>query len=95
MLEEVKAFLNFTWTDTSREKKIESYINSSKAYLNSVAGKEIDFDADLLARDLLFNRVLYMDSQALPDFNQNYSDMINELRIAYLVKKDEQTDSVQ
>lgn len=85
LLKEIKAFLNFTWEDEARENKIKSYLASSKQYLNSIAGIGIDFETDLLARDLLFNRILYMDSQALPDFNSNYSDMLNELKISYLV----------
>lgn len=84
MLARVKDFLNYTWEDEGRDRRLESYIRSSQSYLCSVAGVDIDFDADDLALDLLFNRVLYMDSQALDDFNKNYNDMINELRIKYV-----------
>ena len=86
LLEEVKSFLNFTWTDLDREKRIESYISSSIYYLNDLAGVDIDYTIDKLARDLLFNRVLYMDSQMLNDFDANYNTMLNELRIKYKVK---------
>lgn len=87
MLDELKSYLDFTWDDEDRERKIESYMKSSIQYLNEVAGTKIDFDTDLVARELLFNRVLYLDSKALPDFNENYSDMMNELRYHYSVKQ--------
>jgi hypothetical protein len=86
LLEEVKSFLNFTWVDPAKEKRILTYINSSIAYLKEVAGTDtLDVTTDHLAHDLLLNRVLYMDSQALDDFNKNYNGMIEELRIKYSV----------
>ena len=83
MLEDLKSFLNFTWDDPLRERRIQLNMESSIQYLNSIAGTEIDFEKDQLARDLLFNRVLYMDSQALSDFGNNYSALLNELKIKY------------
>ncbi len=83
LLEEVKSFLNFTWTDEAKENRIKEFINSSLAYLNEVAGVEIDITTDYLARELFFNRVLYMDSNALDDFQKNYNGMLNELKIKY------------
>lgn len=86
LLEEVKSFLNFTWEDPAKEERILTYINSSIAYLKEVAGDDsLDVKTDYLAHDLLLNRVLYMDSQALDDFNKNYNGMIEELRIKYSV----------
>lgn len=84
LLEEVKSYLNFTWTDAAREERIKYYINSSIAYLEEVAGVEIDINADYLAKDLLLNRVLYMDSQALDDFLDNYNSYLEELKIKYI-----------
>lgn len=84
LLEEVKEFLNFTWDDPGKEKKLKSFILSSNQYLCEVAGEEsIDFTKDYLAKDLLLNRVLYMDSQALDDFASNYNGMLLELKIKY------------
>lgn len=87
LLKELKSYLNFTWEDEEREKRIEHYALSSIEYLNDIAGVEIDFSTDYLARDLLFNRVLYFDSQKLDDFNKNYNGMMNELRIKYVKYK--------
>lgn len=88
LLEQVKSFINFTWEDSAKEARIEGYIKSSIAYLEEVAGKEIDIENDYLARDLLFNRVLYMDSSALDDFQKNYNGMLQELKIKYAVEED-------
>lgn len=83
LLDEVKSFLNFTWTDEAKENRIKEFIASSLAYLDEVAGVEIDIENDYLARELFFNRILYMDSNALDDFQKNYNGMIKELQIKY------------
>lgn len=84
LLEEIKSFLNFTWNDEARTKRIENYMLSSDKYLCEVANvKTIDYAADYLAKDLLFNRVLYADSQALADFHENYNQLLNELMVKY------------
>lgn len=88
LLEQVKSYLNFTWEDNAKEQRIVEYINSSIAYLQEVAGTGIDFTTDYLARDLLFNRVLYMDSQALDDYQKNYNGMLLELKIKYAVAEE-------
>lgn len=91
LFEQAKNYLNFTWQDEAKEKKIREYLLSSMAYLNDVAGTELDFINNYLANDLLMNRVLYMDSQALPDFNNNYSGMLKELIIYAKCTKDTET----
>lgn len=101
LLEEVKSYINFTWEDEAKENRIKGYIKSSKAYLQEVAGTELVFtsteteEADELARDLLFNRVLYMDSQALDDFAKNYNGFLDELKIKYAVLNDADQNSRQ
>lgn len=81
LVNQAKSFLNFTWEDLNKEKRIEGYIDSSIAYLEAIAGQKLDFENNSLANDLLMNRVLYMDAQALPDFNNNYSGLLKELQI--------------
>lgn len=83
LLEEVKRYLNYTWEDANRDNQLVGYIKSSIDYLQEVADCYIDLDKDYLAKDLLLNRVLYMNSQALDDFQTNYSGMLNELKIKY------------
>lgn len=84
LLEEIKSYLDYTWDDVARDKRLKSYISSSYQYLSEVASNYcLDLDEDLLARELLFNRVMYMDSKALDDFQSNYNGMLNELRIKY------------
>jgi len=92
LLAEVKSYLNFTWEDEAKEQRIVGYINSSIAYLKEVANAEVNFEEDYLAKDLLFNRVLYMDSQALDDFLKNYNGMLEELKIKYSVLNEQDAD---
>lgn len=88
LLEEIKSFLDYTWDDEARDKRLNSYISSSIQYLKEVSNYEnLDFADDLLARDLLFNRVMYLDSKALDDFQVNYNSMLNELRFKYVNNK--------
>lgn len=83
LLQEVKSYLNYTWEDSARDTRLTGYINSSIAYLEEVADAKINLSTDYLAKDLFLNRVLYMNSQALDDFANNYSGMLNELKIKY------------
>lgn len=83
LLDDVKAYLNYTWEDEPRDQKLTGYINSSKANLEEIAGHTIDFENDQLAWELLLNRVLYMNSQALDDFQKNYNGMLLDLKIKY------------
>lgn len=87
LLEELKIFLDFTWSDEKRTTRIVNSMRSSIQYLNDLAGTKINFEEDYLAKELLFNRVLYMESQALDDFQTNYNGLMEELRIKYV--KDE------
>ena len=80
----IKSYLDYTWEDSARDARLKSYISSSYQYLQEVANIEhLDLDEDLLAKELLFNRVMYMDSKALDDFQSNYNGMLNELRAKY------------
>lgn len=84
LLSEVKSYINFTWEDPAKEQRIVGYINSSIAYLKEVSGNDdLDVTTDYLAHDLLLNRVLYMDSHALDDFQKNYNGFLEELKIKY------------
>lgn len=86
LYEDVASYLNFTWTDPEREKRIKGHILSSANYIDYVANKTFVYEgdnADQFARELLFNRVLYADSQALDDFHKNYVNELNTLRIMY------------
>ena len=89
LFQEVKSYLNFTWEDSAKESRVYGYLVSSMQYLEEVAGTRLNFETDYLAKDLLFNRVLYMDSSALDDFQKNYNGLLEELKIKYAVLGDE------
>lgn len=80
----VRQFLNITWEDEALDNQLQSYIDSSKDYLNKVAGvDELDYTVASLPQDLLLNRVLYMNSHKLSDFATNYISELNRLRVEY------------
>lgn len=80
----VRQFLNITWEDDTLDNQLQSYIDSSKDYLNKVAGvDELDFTVASLPQDLLLNRVLYMNSHKLSDFTTNYISELNRLRVEH------------
>lgn len=89
LFQEVKSYLNFTWEDSAKDNRVYGYLVSSIQYLEEVAGTSLNFETDYLAKDLLFNRVLYMDSSALDDFQRNYNGLLEELKIKYAVLGDE------
>ncbi len=93
LLATVRQFLNITWEDEALDNQLNIYINSSKDFLNKVAGvDELDYESAGLPQDLLLNRVLYMNSHNLNDFGTNYICELNRLRIEH-AKLDEQSNS--
>ncbi len=72
LLNEVKNYLDITWTDTQTDLKVQGIIERGKKYLNRTAGKELDFDAEDKPKELLFDYCRYVRSNALEMFQQNY-----------------------
>ena len=72
LLDEVKNYLDITWDDNETDLKLNGMIERGKKYLNRVAGKELDFDAEDKPKELLFDYCRYVRSNALEMFQQNY-----------------------
>ncbi len=81
LLDEVKNYLDITWIDTQTDLKIAGIIERGKKYLNKVAGKELDFDAEDKPKELLFDYCRYVRSNALEAFQQNYLHELIALQI--------------
>lgn len=90
LLEEVKNYLDITWTDAEADKKLKGQIRRGISYIVSKTGvKETDFegeDADDRAQELLFNYLLYDRAGALDQFKKNYQSDIVGLRIRWEVR---------
>lgn len=98
LLNDVKTFINMTWTDYNRESLLKQYIRSSASYLEHTYGHALTFDtdnglADGLAHDLLLNRVFYMNEKALDDFEPNYTSEL--LKLSWLGKILNYTESTE
>lgn len=79
MLEELKSHLRITWNNDDPD--LSNKLESSKRYFNELVGKEIDFDKDLTARELLFERCRYVFNNAGDQFIANYQDDIMRLQM--------------
>ena len=86
LLDDVKNYLNITWSDEATDAKISGLIASGVMYLNSKYGEEADYTADGSPRTLLFEYVRYARDGALDVFENNYQPMIlgmqNERRVS-------------
>lgn len=81
LLDEVKNYLDITWQDSQTDLKLKGIIERGKKYLNRVAGKELDFDAEDKPKELLFDYCRYVRSNALEVFSQNYLHELIALQI--------------
>ena len=86
LLDDVKNYLNITWSDEATDAKISGLIASGAMYLNSKYGEEADYTAVGSPRTLLFEYVRYARDSALDVFENNYQPMIlgmqNERRVS-------------
>lgn len=81
LLDEVKNYLDVTWDDAQTDSKLQGIIERGKSYLNRVAGKELDFNAEDKPKELLFDYCRYVRSNALEVFQQNYLHELLSLQI--------------
>ena len=81
LLDEVKNYLDITWTDTQTDLKLTGIIERGKKYLKKVAGKELDFEAEDKPKELLLDYCRYVRSHALEMFQQNYLHELLSLQI--------------
>lgn len=95
LLEDVKNYLNITWSDDATDKKISGIIASGIIYLNGKAGAEMDYIADGAARTLLFEYSRYMRDDAIDVFENNYLHLLlsmrNERQVSAYVEEAKQT----
>lgn len=98
LLGKIKSFLSITWTDTNTDNALWDYAVESILTLDNIAGEELDYLFEsvqpspsntyismcAIARDLLLNRVFYINEKALDDFAKNYRGELNHL---YLLGK--------
>lgn len=98
LLDDVKNYLDITWEDEQTDLKLTGIIERGKKYLNKVAGKELNFDAEDKPKELLLDYCRYVRSNALEVFQQNYLSELLSLQIyaevgAYDVEETEEDNT--
>lgn len=76
LLEDVKNYINVTWSDYATDKKVCGLIASGSAYLDLKIGGSPDYEADGMPRTLLLEWVRYAWSEALDVFEANFLPLI-------------------
>ena len=79
MLQKVKAYLKITWDD--EDTAITDLITRGKKKLEELAGAELDFDTEGLARALLFDYCRYAYNNASEYFEENFQKEILRLQL--------------
>lgn len=81
LLEDVKTYLDITWSDDNTDKKISGIIERGIKYLNSAAGSELDYSQNDKPKELLLDYCRYVRSNALAEFQNNYLHELLTLQI--------------
>ena len=93
MLEGVKDYLKITWDD--EDTQIQALIDRGEADLTELAGAELDFESEGLARSLLFDYVRYAYNNASEHFEDNFAKQILRLQIQTGVAEQEAANEAQ
>lgn len=81
LLGDAKNYLDITWQDDETDKKLTGILTRGMAFLNRIAGTDLDYNAEDVPRSLLFDYARYARANALNDFTENYLTELNSLRI--------------
>lgn len=82
LLAAAKNYLDITWDDPDGDKKLSGIIARGMKYLDSIAGKALDYTAEDKPRELLLDYARYVRSNALSDFALNYLHELIHLQIS-------------
>lgn len=81
MLDHLKNYLDITYEDAQVDKKLSGIMERGKAYLDNVAGEELDYDDNNMPRQLLFDYCRYARNNVLEMFEENFKAELIALRI--------------
>lgn len=90
LLEELKSNLRITWEDEN--KNLGKILDRCKAYLESKTGTSLDFEEDLVVRELILERARYVYNNAADEFAENYKKDIVSLQVREAIKKRRSAD---
>lgn len=86
ILEELKAILKITWEEED-DTLLLPMIKRGQAKIKSIVSKKVNFDEDLVARDLLLNYCRYAYNNAGEYFEENFCSEIVSLQLEYAIKE--------
>ena len=81
LLQDVKDYLQISWSDEKTDKNILGYIKRGMNKLTEIAGCELDFTEENEARSLLFDYCRYANSQALEVWERNFQSELLDLNL--------------
>lgn len=87
LLDDVKNYLDITWTDEAEDKKLAGIIKRGIAYLDDKAGAELGYLTEGTPKALLLDYVRYVRAAALDEFEVNYQHELLTLNLKYRVKE--------
>lgn len=73
LLDDILNALDITFDDEATRNKIKDIMQRGKARLEQLAGTKIDFAKDMIARELLFSYCRYGRSNAIEQFEHDFS----------------------
>lgn len=81
LLEDVREYLDITWTDAATDEKLTGIIERGMKYIDRVAGSAMDYTIEDKPKELLLDYCRYARSNALEIFQKNYLHELNSLQI--------------
>ncbi|ENB4264212.1 hypothetical protein ABHP49_005409 [Bacillus cereus] len=79
LLDDVKHALAITWTE--EDNNIIKLIDRSVYYINDLVGTVLDLKVNLVARELVINRIRYEYNNALDQFESNFFQPLSRLTL--------------
>lgn len=94
LLADVNNYLDHTWKDEARDRKVQGFILSGMVRINKWLGEEADYESEGDPRTLLFEFVRYARDGAMDLFETNYRSMILAMQNDKAVSNYAQQNSV-
>lgn len=80
-LEDIRQEVNITWEDPQTDKLLIRRAERAAAILERAAQRPLDFEKDAYARQLLYDGVRYLMSDAYKEFMEDYADELLSLNL--------------
>lgn len=89
LIEQVKNYINITWSDSDTDKKIQNLVEDAIPAMNHKLGvRSVNYDEAGQERRLFLNYCLYLYNGVANEFDDAYRDEINQIREKYIVLED-------